>query len=93
MNNPKGTQLKINKKSSKNNNAEISIPKNSFAHPLDSLLVNSSPIKKLATNSKKKNKSERIIEAITILGTAIKTKITFSMKVYSVSGSLKGALK
>ena len=50
-------------------------------------------MKKLATNSKKKNKNERIIEEIIIRGIAINTKLIFSKILYSVSGSLRGALK
>ena len=69
------------------------MPKNSFDQLLDSFLESSFPMKKLATNSKKKNKKERIIEAIMILGIAIKTIVIFSNKVYSIPGSLKGALK
>jgi hypothetical protein len=93
MNKPKGTQEKTNKKSKRNNKEETSTPKNSFAQPLDFLLNSSLPIKKLATNSKKKNKNERIIDEIIILGIAINTKKMFSKRVYSVSGSLNGALK
>lgn len=92
MNNPKGTQLNTNKKRTKNKNVETIIPLTSLTQSLF-LLRLTSPMKKLATSSKKKANKERIIEEINIRGTAINTSITFSKKVYSVSGSLNGASK